>query len=136
MPADRCTDHLVAIRCFSTVGVRLGPVQLQHLVDRLFLAMSTIGMLRVWAKRRMSTLHKKQMTDKDARYPQIMTTQQETFVTGFVDGIQSVAMPGRNLQSLRQEMQRRNIARMKLIRNLSRSTSRASRSISARSSAK
>jgi hypothetical protein len=65
-----------------------------------------------------------------------MTTTQEAFMNGFLEGIQSVTMPGRGLKSLQGEMRHRNFLRVRLVRNLSRSTLRASKSTSVRSSAK
>jgi hypothetical protein len=65
-----------------------------------------------------------------------MTTTHEALVTGLVEGIQAVAMPGQGLKSLQGEMRRRNVLRSHLVRNLSRSTLRASKSTSVRSSAR
>lgn len=60
-----------------------------------------------------------------------MTSTQ--IMDGFMEGIRSVAMPTRDLDSLRAEMSKRNRKRRILIQNLSRSTSRVSKSTSAKS---
>lgn len=57
-----------------------------------------------------------------------------TMADGFIDGIRAVSNPGRGLASLRAEMAARNEQRLALVRNLSRSTSRASKSTSRSSS--
>lgn len=65
-----------------------------------------------------------------------MTTTHEALVTGLIEGIQSVTMPGHGLKSIQGEMRRRNALRARLVRNLSRSTLQASKLTSVRSSTK